>query len=152
MTFDGSLLSVTGSVNIGGSSNSLLSVNNISGPVLGVFSDNTLIIGDNQAPSLYTTKNTSVTASSFTPIYSFATASYTSAHVDYNISNGVNLRAGSLLAVWQGNSITYTDNSTMDLGSTFGFTFSFVISGTYAVLQAISSTSTWIVKTIIRSI
>jgi hypothetical protein len=144
----GELFSITDSL-VG----SLFSVNDISGlPVLEVFSDNTTLIGDYQAQSLYTTKRTSVTASSTASIYSFATASYTSAHVDYNISNGSNLRAGNLTAVWQGSSITYTENSTLDIGTTSGFTFSFVISGTYAVLQAVSSTSTWTVKTIIRGI
>ena len=132
---------------------SLFSVNDISGlPILEVFSDSTAIIGDYQAQSLYTTKKSSITSVT-SSIYSFATASYTSAHVDYNISNGSNLRAGSLIAVWQGSSsITYIENSTLDLGTTAGFTFSFVISGTYAVLQAVASTSTWTVKTIIRGI
>ena len=132
---------------------SLFSVNDISGlPILEVFSDDTTIIGSYQAQSLYTTKKVSVTASATASIYSFATASYTSAHVDYNISSGSNSRAGTLTSVWQGGSITYIENSTLSLGTTSGFTFSFVISGTYAVLQAYASSSTWNVKTIIRGI
>ena len=131
---------------------SLFSVNDISGlPILEVFSDNTTIIGDYQAQSLYTTKKATIGTTS-SSIYSFATASYTSAHVDYNISNGSNLRAGTLTAVWQGSTIKYTDNSTMDIGTTSGFTFSFVISGTYAVLQGVSTTTGWTAKTIIRGI
>jgi collagen type VII alpha len=132
---------------------SLFSVNDISGlPILEVFSDDTTIIGAYKAQSLYTTKRVTVTASATASIYSFATASYTSAHVDYNISSGTNSRAGTLTSVWQGGSITYIENSTMSLGTTSGFTFSFIISGTYAVLQAFASSSTWDVKTIIRSI
>jgi hypothetical protein len=132
---------------------SLFSVNDISGlPILEVFSDDTTIIGAYQAQSLYTTKRVMVTASATASIYSFATASYTSAHVDYNISSGSNSRAGTLTSVWQGGSITYIENSTLSLGTTSGFTFSFVISGTYAVLQAYASSSTWNVKTIIRAI
>ena len=132
---------------------SLFSVNDISGlPILEVFSDDRTIIGSYQAQSLYTTKKVSVTASATASIYSFATASYTSAHVDYNISDGSNARAGTLTSVWNGGSITYIENSTLDLGTTSGFTFSFVISGTYAVLQAYASASTWSVKTIIRGI
>jgi hypothetical protein len=131
---------------------SLFSVNDISGlPILEVFSDNTTIIGDYQAQSLYTTKKATIGTTS-SSIYSFATASYTSAHVDYNISNGSNLRAGTLTAVWQGSTIKYTDTSTMDIGTTSGFTFSFVISGTYAVLQGVSTTTGWTAKTIIRGI
>ena len=93
-----------------------------------------------------------VTASATASIYSFATASYTSAHVDYNISSESNVRAGTLTSVWKGGSITYIENSTISLGTTSGFTFSFVISGDYAVLQAFVPSSTWDVKTIIRAI
>jgi len=114
--------------------------------------NNSALIGESGVQALYTSKLTTATVSNTVSIYSFATASYTSAHIDYNVSSGSNLRAGSLTAVWQGNSITYTDVSTVDLGTTTGFTFSFVISGTYAVLQALSSTSTWGVKTLIRAI
>ena len=131
---------------------SLFSVNDISGlPILEVFSDNTTIIGDYVAPSLYTTKKTTVGTSS-TDIYSFATASYDGAFVDYVIKNGSNSRSGSLIANWNGSSIKYTDNSTLDIGTTSGFTFSFAISGTYGVLRGQASTTGWTVKTIIRSI
>ena len=143
----GELFSVNDNLN-----GSLFSVNDISGlPVIEAFSDNTILMGDYSAPALYTSKKSTVSTSTAS-IYSFATASYTSAHVDYNIQNGVNLRAGSLVAVWQGSSIQFTEHSTMDIGTTSGFTFSFVISGTYAVLQARASTSSWTVKTILRSI
>jgi hypothetical protein len=143
----GELFSVNDNLN-----GSLFSVNDISGlPVIEAFSDNTILMGDYSAPALYTSKKSTVSTSTAS-IYSFATASYTSAHVDYNIQNDVNLRAGSLVAVWQGSSIQFTEHSTMDIGTTSGFTFSFVISGTYAVLQARASTSSWTVKTILRSI
>ena len=131
---------------------SLFSVNDISGlPILEVFSDSTTIIGDFVAPSLYTTKKTAVGTSS-TDIYSFATASYDGAFVDYTIKNGVNSRSGNLMATWNGSSIQYTESSTLDIGTTSGFTFSFAISGTYGVLRGQASTNGWTVKTIIRSI
>ena len=84
-------------------------------------------------------------------IYSFATSSYTGAFVDYTATSGSNARAGSINAIWLGSNLQFSENSTMDIGTTSGLTFSFVISGTYAVLQAIASTN-WEVKTIIRSI
>ena len=131
---------------------SLFSVNDISGlPILEVFSDSTTIIGDFVAPSLYTTKKTDVGTSS-TDIYSFATASYDGSFVDYTIKNGVNSRSGNLMATWNGSSIQYTESSTLDIGTTSGFTFSFAISGTYGVLRGQASTNGWTVKTIIRSI
>ena len=131
---------------------SLFSVNDISGlPILEVFSDNTTLIGDYIAPSLYTTKKTTIGTSS-TDIYSFATASYDGAFVDYIIKNESNSRSGSIIANWNGPSIQFTENSTLDIGTTSGFTFSFVISGTYGVLRGQASTTGWTVKTIIRSI
>jgi hypothetical protein len=130
---------------------SLFSVNDISGlPILEVFSDNTTTIGDYQSPALITTKRTSV-VSGTNSIYSFATASYTGAFVDYTATSGSNARAGSLTAVWLSSSIQFNESSTLDIGTTSGLTFSFTISGTYAVLQAAAST-TWELKTIIRSI
>lgn len=131
---------------------SLFSVNDISGlPVLEVFSDNTTLIGSYLAPSLYTTKKTTIGTSSV-DIYSFATASYDGAFVDYTIKNGANSRSGSIMVNWNSSSIQFTENSTIDIGNTTGFTFSFVISGSSAVLRGIGSTTGWTVKTIIRSI
>ena len=110
-----------------------------------------LFIGETQTPSLYTTKK--VTLSSGTnSIYNFATSSYSGAFVDYTIESGSNARSGNLMSIWNGNSIQYVENSTIDIGNTTGVTFSFVISGSNAVLQAISDTSGWMVKTILRSI
>ena len=136
---------------------SLFSVNDISGlPILEVFDDNSVIIGDYQAPSLYTTKKVLTSSNGVNNIYSFATASWTSAHVDYNISNGGNYRAGSLVAIFGTSSVEFTEFGTMDIGNTttgaFSLTFSFILSGTYAVLQAVTSTTNWNIKTIIRSI
>lgn len=142
----GELFSVSDSL-----TGSLFSVNDISGlPILEVFSDNTTFIGDYQAPALYTSKKNRV-VSGTNSIYSFATSSYTGAFVDYTATSGSNARAGSINAIWLGSNLQFSENSTMDIGTTSGLTFSFVISGTYAVLQAIASTN-WEVKTIIRSI
>jgi hypothetical protein len=130
---------------------SLFSVNDISGlPILEVFSDNTLLMGDFQSRGLYTTKKTSVISGN-NPIYYFATASYDGAFVDYTAFDGSNARSGSLNAIWLGNQIQYTETSTLDIGTTSGLTFSFVLSGTYAVLS-VDATSNWTVKSIIRSI
>jgi hypothetical protein len=110
-----------------------------------------LFIGETQTPSLYTTKKL-ILSSGTNSIYNFATSSYSGAFVDYTIESGSNARSGNLMSVWNGNSIQYVENSTIDIGNTTGVTFSFVISGSNAVLQAISDTSGWVVKTILRSI
>jgi hypothetical protein len=130
---------------------SLFSVNDISGlPIMEVFSDNTTFIGDYQSPGMYTSKRQSLVTGT-NSIYAFATASYTGAFVDYTATSGSNARAGNINAVWLGSSLQFSETSTLDIGTTSGLTFSFVISGTYAVLQAGVST-TWELKTIIRSI
>ena len=91
-----------------------------------------------------------------TNIYSIATASYTSVFYDYYIKNGSNLRAGTITAVWSGNSVQFTDVSTMDIGNTTtgtnAFTFSVALSSPNAVLQGISSISGWEFRSMIRSI
>jgi len=144
-------MSLTGSFIISGTG-SLFGVNDISGfPILEVFSDNRTLIGDYQAPSLYTTKKSTLSSGS-NNIYSFATASYTGAFIDYTLTSGANARSGNMMGIWNGSTVRFTDNSTLDIGVTTGVTFSMVISGTYAVLQANSDSSGWTVKTIIRSI
>jgi hypothetical protein len=145
---NGELFSVTDSL-VG----SLFSVNDISGlPILEVFSDNTVIMGDYLSPSLNTTKK--VTAGiGTTTIYSIPISAYTGAFFDYTVSDGTNLRAGNIMSIWSGTSINYTETSTTSLGSTTGITFNMVISGgTSAVLQTSGTTAGWTVKTIIRSI
>jgi hypothetical protein len=136
---------------------SLFSVNDISGlPILEVFDDNSVIIGDYQAPSLYTTKKVITSSNGVNNIYSFATASWSSAYVDYNISNGGNYRAGTLVAVFGPAGVEFTEISTLDIGNTttgaYSLTFSFVLSGTYSILRSTTSITNWNIKTIIRSL
>lgn len=131
---------------------SLFSVNDISGlPIIEAFSDSTIIMGDYSAPSLYTTKKVTANTGT-TDIYSIATASYTGAYYDYTISDGSNARSGKITAVWLGPTVSYTETSTLDIGTTSNFTFSVVSSGTYSVLRTSASSNGWTVKTIIRSI
>ena len=136
---------------------SLFSVNDISGlPILEVFDDNSVIIGDYQAPSLYTTKKLITSSNGVNNIYSFATASWSSAYVDYNISNAGNYRAGTLVAVFGPAGVEFTEISTLDIGNTttgaYSLTFSFVLSGTYSILRSTTSITNWNIKTIIRSL
>jgi hypothetical protein len=124
-----------------------------SGLTANTISSTTLIIGSNQAPSLYTTTRvTSITASTGTTIYSFPTTDYISSFVDYNVSGTTGLRAGNLMAIWSGTSVNFTETSTNDIGNTTPLTFGYVISGSSAVLQASASTGTWIVKSIVRGL
>jgi hypothetical protein len=145
----GELFSVTDSL-----TGSLFSVSDISGlPIMEVFSDSTIVLGDYQAPSLYTTKRvTSITASTGTTIYSFPTSAYTSSFVDYFVSGSTGLRAGNMMAIWSGTSVNFTETSTNDIGVTTPVTFGYTMSGSSAVLRVSASTGTWIVESILRGL
>ena len=143
----GELFSVTDSL-----SGSLFSVNDISGlPILEVFSDNTTLIGDYQAPSLYTTKKISG-SSGINLIYSLNTGSYDGVFMDYTAKSGSNARAGNFAAIWSGSSVNYMDNSTTDFGNTSGLVFGASISGSNMIVTGSASTSGWTIKAIIKSI
>jgi hypothetical protein len=131
---------------------SLFSVNDISGlPIFEVFSDETILFGDYQAPALNTTvKVTTVTGSN--TIYSLSKSLYSGAFFEYVLVKGTNSRVGSILSNWNGTYSTYAEISTTDIGNTSGVTFLLTATGSNAVLTASASSNNWIIKTIIRSI
>ena len=142
----GELFSVTDSL-----SGSLFSVNDISGlPILEAFDDNTILMGSFLAPSLNTTVKTTANIGD-TNIYSIIASAYTGAFFEYTASNSGGTRAGSIMSVWSGSSITYTETPTASIGETTGITFNMTI-GTTATLRASGTTAGWTVKTIVRSI
>ena len=134
-------------------SGSLFSVNDISGlPILEVFSDNTILLGNYQAPTLYTTNRIASTALGSNVIYSLPTSSYDGVFMDYTVKSGSNARAGNFAAIWSGTAVNYIDNSTTDFGSTAGMVLSGSISGSNMVIFASGSTAGWTFKGIIKSI
>jgi hypothetical protein len=143
----GELFSVTDSL-----TGSLFSVNDISGlPVIEVFSDDTILMGSFDAPSLNTTTRVFATTGT-TNVYSISTSGYTGAFFDYTVSDGTNLRAGNIMSVWSGSSVNYTETQTTDFGNTSGLTFNMVVSSGNAILRTSGTTGNWTVKTIVRSI
>ena len=102
-------------------------------------------------PSLMTATATTVTTGT-NNIYSVPTNTYNSFHIDYNISGSSGLRAGSVVGIWDGSNVDYTDTSTNDIGNTTPVSFLVALSGGNAILQASVTTSTWRIKTIIRTI
>ena len=145
----GELFSVTDSL-VG----SLYSVNDISGlPVFEVFSDNTILMGNYQAPSLNTTTKLTLTAGTNT-VYSIPTSAYTAAFFDYTVvsSGATGARAGTVMSIWSGTTAEFTDVSTNDIGNTSGISFSVAVSGSNAVLSTSATTAGWTLKTIVRSI
>ena len=145
----GELFSVSDSL-----SGSLFSVNDISGlPIIEVFSDNTVLIGDYLAPSLNTTVKKTLTAGTNT-IYSLPTSAYTGAFFEYTVisSGATGARAGSLMSIWSGTTAQYTDVSTNDIGNTSDISFSVSVSSGNAILSSSATTAGWTLKTIVRGI
>lgn len=144
----GELFSVTDSL-----SGSLYSVNDVSGlPILEVFSDNTILMGNYQDPMLVTTTKLVTTASGAFALYSLPTASYDTAYFDYSIKSGSNARAGSIMAIQLGTSVNYTETTTTDFGTTSGVTFNVQVSGSNMILSGSATTSGWTIKTVVRGI
>jgi len=110
----GELFSVTDSL-----SGSLFSVNDISGlPIMEVFSDNTILMGDYQDPMLLTTRKITQTNSGSFVVYSIPTASYDGAFFEFTIKSGSNARVGTIMSTWAGSSIEFSEVDTMDIGNT----------------------------------
>ena len=143
----GELFSITDSL-----SGSLFSVNDISGlPILEAFSDNTVLMGSYQAPSLNTTVKTTTTAGSNT-IYTIPTASYDGAWFEYTAVSASNARAGTIMAIHNGGNIRFTETTTTDIGTTTGIAFTVIQTGGNIALTGSSATAGWTIKTIVRSI
>lgn len=144
----GELFSVTDSL-----SGSLFSVNDISGlPILEVFSDNTTLIGNYLDPMLITTAKVTQTNSGSFVVYSLPTASYDTAFFEYSLKSGSNARAGTIMAIQSGSSVNFTETTTTDLGNTTSVSFTVVVTGSNMALTGSSTTGSWTIKTIIRSI
>lgn len=90
----------------------------------------------------------SATASSLssgtTVVFSLNNTEGTSFFVDYWIKSSSNLRAGTVIAVWNSTTdVEYTDISTKDIGDTSAFSFTVSISGTNIILNAVVTSSIW---------
>ena len=144
----GELFSVTDNL-----SGSLFSVHDISGlPVIESFSDGTTLIGNYEAPALYTSVKKIINSGVGQVIYQIPTASYDSVYFDYNVRKDGNARAGQIMAIWSGSTVNYSEVTTPVFGNTSGFNLSVIITGSYIALTGSASNDGWIVKTIIRSI
>lgn len=71
--------------------------------------------------------------------------------MDYVATNGSNQRAGTFIANWLNGSYQYTDNSTVDIGSTTAVTMSVALSGANALVQS-TTPAGWTIKSTYRLI
>ena len=83
---------------------------------------------------------------------SVATGSYRAGFFDYVVVSGPNSRAGTIMTVWNGSSIQYTDNSTLDIGSSSDVTMSADLSSTSVRVNATTALYTWNIKGVYRMI
>ena len=136
-------------------SGTLFSANDVSGfPVLQASASGDVFIGKTPQ-SLYTTAVISSTIGSTTTesICSLSTSSYDGAFFEYTAREvgNTNSRAGSIMAVWNGGNISFTDTSTRDIGNTSLLIIKPIISGSTARL-VVYGDSGFKVKTIIKAI
>ncbi len=78
---------------------------------------------------------------------------FPSAHFDYVIVKGTNLRAGTVMACHDGiGNVVFTETATSDLGSTAGVALSVIeTGGNLTLLMSVPSTG-WYIKTFVRAI
>jgi len=75
------------------------------------------------------------------------TGSFTSAFGKYTIYSGSNSRAGEFVTSWNGTTVSYYDNATVDIGNTSAITFiSAIVSGQIEINTGNTTPSGWQVK------
>jgi hypothetical protein len=74
------------------------------------------------------------------------TGSFTSAHCRYTVYQGANSRAGEFVTSFNGTTVSYYDNATVDIGNTSDVVFSSAIVTNQLQINAVAATSGWTVK------
>ena len=121
-------------------------------PVLEASASGEVYIGKSPQ-SLYTTAViSSTTAATTQSIYGLSTSSYGGAFFDYTVQSGSNARAGSIMSVWNGSNISFTETTTTDIGDTTDFNVIVHISQSQAQIASHATKAGYNIKTIIRSI
>ena len=121
-------------------------------PALEVSASGEVYIGKSPQ-SLYTTAViSSTTANISQSIYGLSTSSYGGVFVDYTANSGSNARAGSIMSIWNGSSLNFTETTTLDIGDTSNLLMQVAISQSQAQVQSYATTAGYNIKTIIRSI
>ena len=146
---NGELLNINDSIN-----GSLFSVNDISGlPIIEVYDNGSVLIGDNQSPSINTTKKMFVqSGTNNNLVYNLSTLLYNAVYFEYVVINGSNMRCGTIMAVTNGTNVEYTETSTIDTGDTTDIVFDVALSSTNLQFKVSSLSGNWTLKTIVRGI
>ena len=99
-----------------------------------------------QTQTQYATVTSSINGSNI--VFTQATGSYSSAFFKYTVASASNARSGEIMSVWNGSTVTFTDNSTTDIGTTTAVTSSVAISASNAQLTMQTNTAGWRIKSI----
>ena len=124
----------------------------------GAGTDTVKITGSGQVtltgPLVMNTSQSTGITSGTSSLLSFTSSAGSSCYFDYNVLGASNeRRSGTVMAVWDGTNVQYTDTSTPDLnGSTRPIEFSVSIIGGNVTLQSHVTSGTWTVKTGLRII
>jgi hypothetical protein len=94
--------------------------------------------------SLQTSRQTVTSTSTL-----FGLSSYNAVVMDYMAKNGSNLRAGTVVGVWDGSNSKLTETTTTDLGDTTAVSFSVSNNGT---VSATVSSGTWTITGFARAL
>ena len=132
----------------------LFTANDISGlPVLQASASGEVYIGKSPQ-SLYTTAIISSNTANVTQsIYGLSTSSYAGAFFEYTAFSGSHdARAGSIMAIWSGSSVNFTETTTTDFGDTSNLIMQVAISQSQAQIQSYSTTAGYKIKTIVKAI
>ena len=83
-----------------------------------------------------------------TSIYSVPNSTYSSIFVDYSVNEGTtNARAGTIQVVSVGTDISFTETTTMDIGSTNDISWNVYLSGAYINFDIVNAGgSSWTIK------
>jgi hypothetical protein len=99
-----------------------------------------------QTQTQYATVTSSINGSN--TVFTQATGSYSSAFFKYTVASGSNARSGEIMSVWNGATTAFTDNSTIDIGTTTAVTSSVDLSGANVQLNVQTNTAGWRIKSI----
>ena len=99
-----------------------------------------------QSQTRYATVTSSINGSNI--VFTQSTGSYSSAFFKYTVASASNARSGEIMSVWNGSTVTFTDNSTTDIGTTTAVTSSVAISASNAQLTMQTNTAGWRIKSI----
>jgi hypothetical protein len=79
----------------------------------------------------------------------FALSDYSGVVLDYLIKNSSNMRAGTIVGVWDGSNSNLSETTTTDLGNTTAVSFTISNSGT---VNAVVTSGTWTVVMFARAL